>query len=375
MSSLIEIKNLAKSGNFSAAKTVFTSFLDANFSKDGPVAVCNLASYLGVDDLDFLNKFYEYLTFKNFADLEVLFHVNQFLVRNNFPLINFSSMFSDHQNLLTLYSDYLRNNPLDQAVAIAKKLEKSEKYVDGERVFRKIIEAKNKKVGFSVLRIGDGEGRFVTDYRFDSPVLESYFNFVAKNIWFWSSREFPSIILKENLPASFGACDVLGFSPSLRVDLEYHNNFLGYAGVVEGNRFCADVLSKNDAVNVATNWINQELAWCGFYDSINENFKNLIVVSPHANVASYFEEKFCGNIFSLQIPSENHPLMHSITLRESHYPEAYDRIMNFAVPENSVCLIAGGALGKIYADNFKKKGAVAIDIGSLVDSWMGVKTR
>jgi hypothetical protein len=38
-------------------------------------------------------------------------------------------------------------------------------------------------------------------------------------------------------------------------------------------------------------------------------------------------------------------------------------------------LVAGGLLGKIYCDRIKRSGGVAIDIGSLIDAWLGAPTR
>jgi hypothetical protein len=38
-------------------------------------------------------------------------------------------------------------------------------------------------------------------------------------------------------------------------------------------------------------------------------------------------------------------------------------------------LVAGGLLGKLYCDRIKRSGGVAVDIGALIDGWMGTDTR
>jgi len=54
------------------------------------------------------------------------------------------------------------------------------------------------------------------------------------------------------------------------------------------------------------------------------------------------------------------------------YHETIDAIRRLK-PE--VCLVAGGVFGKIYCDEVKINGGVSIDIGSLVDRWVGIHTR
>ncbi len=49
---------------------------------------------------------------------------------------------------------------------------------------------------------------------------------------------------------------------------------------------------------------------------------------------------------------------------------ALDRPLN-----GKLFLVAGGILGKFYCGRIKGSGGVAIDVGSLVDMWMGAETR
>jgi prephenate dehydrogenase len=42
---------------------------------------------------------------------------------------------------------------------------------------------------------------------------------------------------------------------------------------------------------------------------------------------------------------------------------------------DTVCLIGGGFIGKMYAIKAKERGAVAIDCGSVFDRWAGRITR
>jgi hypothetical protein len=375
MTSLTEIRKLFKENNIIESKQIFFNSLQSNISKEGLGATVNLASYIGYGDEDFFERFRDFLCEIDYSNQKILFHVNQYLVRNNSNLINFSHLQSDYKNLIKNYINYLEEKPLKMSLENAKQLEMSQRNINGKQVFEKIMDAKGKDQGFSVLRIGDGEGRFVTDLRFQDYSLEHYFNNIAKNIWFWNSSEFPEKILKDNLRGSYYNCDVLGFSPQLRIELEYHNNFTGYSGVVEGNIFCEEIMQSNKNLCISTNWINLELEWCGFYNYVKENFKNIIFVSPYKEIAANFKPRQDANVIAIQIPAENIPAMQSITIKRPHYPDVYNEILKSDVPMDCICLVAGGAMGKIYCDYFKSKGAIAIDIGSLVDKWMGIVTR
>lgn len=60
-----------------------------------------------------------------------------------------------------------------------------------------------------------------------------------------------------------------------------------------------------------------------------------------------------------------------------HYPEGYERIMgNLSVPfKGAVYLVGAGWCGKIYCDLIKQQGGIAIDIGSIFDSWSNTPSR
>lgn len=60
-----------------------------------------------------------------------------------------------------------------------------------------------------------------------------------------------------------------------------------------------------------------------------------------------------------------------------HFPDRYRELRReLKVPRRgAVFLIAAGLPGKVYCDWLKMRGAIAIDIGSIVDAWMGFDTR
>ena len=60
-----------------------------------------------------------------------------------------------------------------------------------------------------------------------------------------------------------------------------------------------------------------------------------------------------------------------------HFPESFDFVCShIQVPfTGAVFLVGAGPCGKIYCDVIKRKGGIAIDIGSVFDAWAGRLTR
>ena len=60
-----------------------------------------------------------------------------------------------------------------------------------------------------------------------------------------------------------------------------------------------------------------------------------------------------------------------------HFPESFDFLCSsISVPfTGAVFLVGAGPCGKVYCDVIKRKGGIAIDIGSVFDAWAGRLTR
>lgn len=60
-----------------------------------------------------------------------------------------------------------------------------------------------------------------------------------------------------------------------------------------------------------------------------------------------------------------------------HYPDVFPRIMEAIRPPYDGCvyIIAAGILSKAYCTQVKRRGGIAIDIGSVADIWMNFQSR
>lgn len=60
-----------------------------------------------------------------------------------------------------------------------------------------------------------------------------------------------------------------------------------------------------------------------------------------------------------------------------HYPQIYERVLDSIAPPEpgTIYIVAAGILSKGYCTAIKQRGGIAIDVGSIADVWMNVKSR
>lgn len=80
-------------------------------------------------------------------------------------------------------------------------------------------------------------------------------------------------------------------------------------------------------------------------------------------------------VIVIKLPAE---AAHTSEKTTRHFPDAFESIqekIRELVQPGDLVLVGGGILGKHYCSMCRKKGAVALDIGSLFDAWEGLTTR
>ncbi len=65
------------------------------------------------------------------------------------------------------------------------------------------------------------------------------------------------------------------------------------------------------------------------------------------------------------------------SVREQHWPDGYAAVLEriTLVEPGELVLVGAGVLGKIYCGAVRRRSGVAIDVGSLLDGWAGVRSR
>lgn len=260
------------------------------------------------------------------------------------------------------------------ALASARLSETSSDFMEVRKVAQFIAAAVQEHRPLSLVRLGDGEGRFVDSLE-NYPEIATGSREIARRVWFWNSVDFPEQSFFEELKGAYLDADIVGINPAQRITFEFHNSIPGYVGVVKGNQFIFDQGVKKGRY-VTHNWATVTLQSMDFYRRLLGSIDSVSIISPYTHIGEVMAGLGAKRVSGITIPSEGHYLLRDSSLKEPHYPQAFRRVRE-QIRRNGkqVYLVAGGVFGKIYCADIKKAGGIAIDIGSLIDQWVGLKTR
>jgi tetratricopeptide (TPR) repeat protein len=127
--------------------------------------------------------------------------------------------------------------------------------------------------------------------------------------------------------------------------------------------------------------INHALNEFGGLDKLLTGAKNpIVVIGPHPELDTYVMKRFqATDVRSIRVPARQADVQSLPYRRDNrrHYPEVFEEVCATiaSLPAGSICLVGAGPLGKIYCGKAKAHGHVAIDLGSVLDGWIGVTTR
>ena len=64
-------------------------------------------------------------------------------------------------------------------------------------------------------------------------------------------------------------------------------------------------------------------------------------------------------------------------ITQPHWPDGFDQMLRRLeqVEAGDVVLVGAGVFGKIYCDRIRRRGGIALDLGSVLDGWAGVESR
>jgi tetratricopeptide (TPR) repeat protein len=267
----------------------------------------------------------------------------------------------------------------------ARAREVSADWLDSAGVAYTLREAISARQPFSFIRMGDGEARFLAycdqevNRRLQPRLVESLGDVCFQN-WFAIPIKSvdPELVLQLNAStlAAMREADILGVSTADR--LQRDNAHFGYLAVLE--RILNSIDDRRIGQKFADSLVNIDLHRASrFYRQILSGLDFLGVICPHPGLAARLAQLHAiPESAEIVVPGESRlpdgaPRMQLV----GHFPELYmDICANLTVPRpGSVFLVAAGLLGKIYCNIIRQRGGIAIDVGSIVDAWVGVNTR
>lgn len=228
---------------------------------------------------------------------------------------------------------------------------------------KSVTAAKEDRRPYSLIRLGDGEG-YVMGYGGQSTgeEIEGIFR-----IWF--GRDAPDVetarVLKEMLLNAVNSCDGLGL----------------FAEGSKEPRFTRPFTLLRETPYLA----NKELYSADVHLELQDRGLFSYLLGGEASVGLLTCRDVCAECalaFSLEkvewisIPEEAQ-YAGGDGPRGRHYPEYFNRLLHGLYPSfrGQIWLVGAGILGKIYCNILKNRGAIALDVGSVFDSWSRMTRR
>ncbi|MBJ3776710.1 hypothetical protein [Acuticoccus mangrovi] len=257
-------------------------------------------------------------------------------------------------------------------------IDTADSYAEALDLARFILRRIRSKTPTSVLRLGDGEGSFLPPAPEIAAEIGRSRDKVL-SVWWGERRPEPEILEQmaaDHLAAVHGAT-VVGVIPAWRfVDTSSTNV------VSMGIYNClAYVVAQPPQALITSAHLHHDLHAWNLWREIFAETRTVSWISCH-DMHDYLARTWgIATRKGVEIPGED-----SYFGKFGRYGDGrngddslfdrHDEVRAALDPEpGEVWLVAAGFLGKIYCEDIRRRGGIALDIGSLADHWMGYATR
>jgi hypothetical protein len=232
-----------------------------------------------------------------------------------------------------------------------------------------VLKKQKLKESASIIRLGDGEGRLlgfpeiVKKQQNDPSDKDSKYLDYSLNIWF-GRNDIAEQTLEElslQLRDAVKHADIIGL-PRKR-QYHAHGAYRLVFEAMDRYRLWDDQQAYTDAA------IHRYLQFGLFYSDILDNLDFVGLITGRKNLAALIQPIFnIAQVDEHLIPEE---VQYATGPVAEHFPSRFNTLKHeIKVPyKGAVYLVGAGALGKIYCQWIKQAGGIAIDIGSICDSW------
>jgi len=230
-----------------------------------------------------------------------------------------------------------------------------------------LIQKKKAGEPASLIRLGDGEGRLLGYPEIVEKTSDNA-NCLDHSLQIWFGHDdFKVNDLKDlssQLRDAVKNADIVGLPR-----LKQYQAHLVY-------RYVSQAITRfnllNDTPVITDAAIHRYFQFGLFYRLLLDNLDFIGLITGRPQLAAIVKGTFnIEEVKQYLIPAE---AIHPGGLEGNHYPDRFLSLKaELQVPyQGAIFLVGAGALGKIYCDWIKQQGGIAIDIGSICDSWSGV---
>ncbi len=274
-------------------------------------------------------------------------------------------------------------------------MNKDIKLITVEQFEKQVETSQQKSSAFNFIRLGDGEGALLD---FDETSLIE--DIIYLNEHFGKTVSIEQIIkAKKNLMETIKSSNVLGIRHDI-INVEFDCSLMKtrysekFIRTFKNNfhlRKTEQDISPFDAIRIAKLYkqfyklqINERTLcsqWIPFDYFLNGGMVQLIlnadkigIISSRSNIDTQIEKATGTPVKLYQVPDKN---IRQGKQKSIHFPDMFEKIcenINVEYP-GMLFLVGAGLIGKGYCDIIKRKGGIALDIGALIDCWVGIYSR
>jgi len=235
-----------------------------------------------------------------------------------------------------------------------------------EQIQQRIIDSLERGVGFSLVRLGDGEGLFLAGER---PCLGgATTNGRQRDAQLSENGHLPSDLqaaLIERLLEAVASADIVGV-PDLSQCLQGPEDYSRVLPILW--RCLSPERQLALPARLLPGGCHLHLFWLAVGAYEQPPF-----TSVHGVIAPLLPACLAGRVSWQPIPGEKGH--HTDVVGPAHYPVIYEETLVWIERQASpgrLFLVGAGILGKIYCDAIRRRGGVAVDVGSVMDLCGGI---
>ena len=119
-------------------------------------------------------------------------------------------------------------------------------------------------------------------------------------------------------------------------------------------------------------WIHWELLASMALNEILEEVPRVGLVTSRPELTAIISQRYDVQVTTITVPDK----FVNVPVPGAHVPDRYREIRSeFRFPEGTPVLVGAGIPGKVYCQWLKELGCVAIDVGAVLDAWVGMPSR
>jgi hypothetical protein len=283
------------------------------------------------------------------------------------------------------FGAYLHEHPRGRAQVIVQQVRDAFRWISTEEVAARINAAMDEKRGFSLIRMGDGEGAFTRAGAADEAKYARLYDWMRRD---WAAALYGKTFdphgtgyfpLVDTLADVSLRQDIVGVPYAAWIDHEYEiSSIRGVPCVLNVHR--SYLATSGPRPLVCDQRIHVELHARGFVEPILRRAGSVGVISCHSQLPDRMKAAFgLEEVELFKIPGEKYTegMRDADQMTGEHFPTVFhDIVARLSRPHHGrVFMIAAGTLAKFYADVIKAHGGIALDLGSLVDGWLNISSR